>query len=176
MNIQECDICLNDFNKSVAVNNFKCTHVYCYECHETLKHNNHNSCPTCRADRIKDEINDNNKVNWIKEIGNFQIESVEVQIGGHIIDRPRSVQISTNGDMCNKIYHKVSLPNISVDYVYLDSEERKQFAQIGHEYLIEQLQYDGQDGYQNGKQNKKIKLNFNHPIKELTWAKKIKKL
>lgn len=58
--------------------------------------------------------------------------------------------------------------SILVDYVYLDSEERRRFAQVGHEYLIEQLQYTGaESAIQNAV---KVKLGFNHPTKELVWA------
>ena len=32
---------------------------------------------------------------------------------------------------------------VMVDYVYLDSEERRKFAQVGHEYLIEEVQHNG---------------------------------
>ena len=52
-----------------------------------------------------------------------------------------------------------------VDYIYLDTDERRRFAQVTHEYLIEQLQFTGDE-----KIDKKIKLNFNHPVKELIWA------
>ena len=52
------------------------------------------------------------------------------------------------------------------DYIYLDTEERRRFAQVSHEYLIEQLQY--QEEAQAASQ--KIKLNFNHPVKELVWT------
>ena len=27
------------------------------------------------------------------------------------------------------------------DYIFLDTDERRRFAQVSHEYLIEQLQY-----------------------------------
>jgi hypothetical protein len=57
-----------------------------------------------------------------------------------------------------------------VDYVYLDSEERRRFAQVGHEYLIEQLQFTGEESVQT--QTGKYKLDFNHPTKELVWAVK----
>ena len=56
-----------------------------------------------------------------------------------------------------------------VDYVYLDTDERRRFAQISHEYLIEQLQFTGDESVTNG-QDKKITLNFNHPCKELIWV------
>jgi hypothetical protein len=52
-----------------------------------------------------------------------------------------------------------------VDYIYLDTDERRKFAQSSHEYLIEQLQFTGKESA-----NTKIKLNFNHPIKELIWT------
>ena len=55
-----------------------------------------------------------------------------------------------------------------VDYIYLDSEERKRFAQASHEYLIEQLQYTGAEAVSGS--TGKYRLNFNHPCKELVWA------
>jgi len=51
------------------------------------------------------------------------------------------------------------------DYIYLDTDERRRFAQVSHEYLIEQLQYQNE-----GSANSKYKLNFNHPVKELVWT------
>ena len=64
----------------------------------------------------------------------------------------------------------VSISNTSllVNYIYLDSEERKRFAQASHEYLIEQLQFTGVETI-SGTSNK-VRLNFNHPVKELVWA------
>jgi hypothetical protein len=54
------------------------------------------------------------------------------------------------------------------DYIFLDTDERRRFAQLSHEYLIEQLQFTGQEAVQS-KDNIKPKLNFNHPCKELVW-------
>ena len=51
------------------------------------------------------------------------------------------------------------------DYIYLDTDERRRFAQQSHEYLIEQLQY--QNSSVSGSTNA-VELNFNHPVKELT--------
>jgi len=64
----------------------------------------------------------------------------------------------------------VSLGDTSmyVDYIYLDTDERRRFAQISHEYLIEQLQFTGDESLSGT--NNKIKLNFNHPVKELIWV------
>ena len=50
------------------------------------------------------------------------------------------------------------------DYIYLDTDERRRFAQVSHEYLIEQLQKESFGGSDSQK------LNFNHPVKELIWT------
>ena len=55
-----------------------------------------------------------------------------------------------------------------VDYIYLDTDERRRFAQVSHEYLIEQVQFTGDESLSTGSNN--IKLNFNHPVKELVWV------
>jgi hypothetical protein len=55
-----------------------------------------------------------------------------------------------------------------VDYVYLDTDERRRFAQASHEYLIEQLQYSGEMPVANT--TELIKMAFNHPVKEIIWT------
>ena len=55
------------------------------------------------------------------------------------------------------------------NYVYLDTEERRRFAQKGHEYLIEQVQHTGADSV-SSTSTKQVRLSFNHPIKELVWC------
>ena len=54
------------------------------------------------------------------------------------------------------------------DYIYLDTDERRRFAQVSHEYLIEQVQRN--TGITSNSGAKNIKLNFNHPVKELLWV------
>ena len=54
-----------------------------------------------------------------------------------------------------------------VDYIYLDTEERRRFAQMSHEYLIDQLQYQVET---TTGLSAKPRLTFNHPVKELVWA------
>jgi hypothetical protein len=56
------------------------------------------------------------------------------------------------------------------NYVYLDTEERRRFAQKGHEYLIEQLQHTGTDTLADAGSTKQIRLSYNHPVKELIWC------
>jgi hypothetical protein len=54
------------------------------------------------------------------------------------------------------------------DYIYLDTDERRRFAQVSHEYLIEQLQFSSYSGTQDASAT--LDLNFNHPVKELIWT------
>ena len=58
------------------------------------------------------------------------------------------------------------------NYVYLDTEERKMFAQKGHEYLIEQLQYTGAVALTAtpGTTTNFTRITYNHPVKELVWC------
>jgi hypothetical protein len=53
------------------------------------------------------------------------------------------------------------------DYIYLDTDERRRFAQVSHEYLIEQLQYENKT-ITSGSQSS-LDLNFNHPVKEIIF-------
>ncbi len=73
-------------------------------------------------------------------------------------------------------YHEVKLVfnwgsetatrKVMCDYIYLDTDERRRFAQVSHEYLIEQLQYSTTSAAATSS----IKLNLNHPVKELLWT------
>ena len=58
--------------------------------------------------------------------------------------------------------------SLYVDYVFLDTDERRRMAQNPHEYLIEQLQFTGDESI--GSSSNKVKLNFNHPCKELVFV------
>jgi len=65
--------------------------------------------------------------------------------------------------------------NVWGNYVYLDTEERRRFAQKGHEYLIEQVQHTGTDslnlsGTTQSGAGAQIRLSYNHPVKELIWC------
>ena len=75
-----------------------------------------------------------------------------------------------SGDVKVSAAYAQSLVSASlyVDYVYLDTDERRRMAQNPHEYLIEQLQYTGAESV--GSSSNKIRLNFNHPCKELVWV------
>ena len=58
----------------------------------------------------------------------------------------------------------ISDAKLLVNYLYLDTDERRRFAQVSHEYLIEQVQHTGAES------DTSIDMNFNHPVKALFWT------
>jgi len=64
----------------------------------------------------------------------------------------------------NTGFATLSGQNLWCDYVYLDTDERRRFAQVSHEYLIEQVQH------QTTAAALSSDLNFNHPVKEIIWT------
>lgn len=57
--------------------------------------------------------------------------------------------------------------NITANYVYLDTMERRVFAQQPHEYLITQVQYHGSESVPASTPTKQVQVHFNHPVLEL---------
>ena len=118
------------------------------------------------------------------------LKAMQCEIGTGGIDAVETIQIPLNFWFCRNPglalplialqYHEVKLkfkwgdvggagvtPELYCDYIYLDTDERRRFAQVSHEYLIEQLQ---RGTYTATNDNK---LNFNHPVKELIWVNTI---
>jgi hypothetical protein len=80
-----------------------------------------------------------------------------------------SLIATTGSQKVNAAYNQsLVAASLYVDYVFLDTDERRRMAQNPHEYLIEQLQFTGDESV--GSSSNKIKLNFNHPVKELIWV------
>ena len=201
---------------------------------------------------LKQDCNNNNHSYWINSIGHALIKSMEIKIGGLLIDKqygewleiwgeltqneekrvgyfemigktsdglstinrnkfkgPLQLYVPLNFWFCKNVglslplialqYHDVEIiietrdfnecyitnsgvklaPNNSylsmtllADYIFLDSEERKSFAQKEHEYLIEQVQHSTFNNFSPSSSNINIPINFNHPIKELIWILK----
>jgi hypothetical protein len=73
--------------------------------------------------------------------------------------------IVTNEALCfgNQIQYECN--RLFADYIYLDTDERRRFAQVSHEYLIEQVQHIN---FKNTGGD--LNLNFNHPVKEIIWT------
>ena len=71
-------------------------------------------------------------------------------------------------------YFSTSRFEVWANYVYLDTEERRRFAQKGHEYLIEQLQHTDADPVTvssgSSPTEQLVRLSYNHPVKELIWC------
>ena len=72
---------------------------------------------------------------------------------------------------CTQTIDQVNITDVTLygDYIYLDIEERRKFASVKHEYLIEQIQYSPLNSIPANASVANIPLNFNHPIKELIW-------
>jgi len=115
------------------------------------------------------------------------LKAMQCEIGTGDTDAVETIHIPLNFWFCRNPglalplialqYHEVKIkftwgdagiglnPEVWCDYIYLDTDERRRFAQVSHEYLIEQLQ---KETYTSGAGDKK--LNFNHPVKELVWV------
>lgn len=70
----------------------------------------------------------------------------------------------------------VTVPSLTnadllVEYIYLDVDERRKFAQSAHEYLIEQLQFTGAESF--SATNVNYRMNFNHPCKAFYWVSQL---
>ena len=66
---------------------------------------------------------------------------------------------------------------VFADYIYLDGDERQRFTQLPMEYLIEQVQFNGDEHYPGntnsnhaGTKLSRTSLNFINPVKELIWV------
>jgi hypothetical protein len=83
-------------------------------------------------------------------------------------DNAATVVSGNNLKVTNAYNQSLVAASLYVDYVFLDTDERRRMAQNPHEYLIEQLQFTGDESV--GSSSNKIKLNFNHPCKELVFV------
>ena len=79
-----------------------------------------------------------------------------------------SLNVQTNKKVDEAYKTSLAAASLYVDYIFLDTDERRRMAQNPHEYLIEQLQFTGDESV--GSSSNKIKLNLNHPCKELIWV------
>ena len=74
------------------------------------------------------------------------------------------VKVILNHTLTTAYGDNVTDNRLWVDYIYLDTDERRRFAQVSHEYLIEQVQ---EQILQTGDGDHTLR--FNHPVKELIW-------
>ena len=73
---------------------------------------------------------------------------------------------------CQETINTVGITDLQLwgDFIYLDVEERRKFASVKHEYLIEQVQISPPNAIPAAAPTANITLNFNHPIKEMFWV------
>jgi len=98
----------------------------------------------------------------------LQYHEVKINIE---FSKASSSEMTCGGGRCEKTpgTNAWNSAKLFVDYIYLDTDERRRFAQVSHEYLIEQLQYTGAETIPAASKSKSVRLNFNHPVKELIW-------
>jgi hypothetical protein len=99
----------------------------------------------------------------------LQYHEVKVRIELNTAGAGTSGKIMDNADATATPTVNISSGELLVDYVYLDTDERRRFAQVSHEYLIEQVQFTGAETVTVNSTNK-VDLHFNHPVKELVWV------
>ena len=104
----------------------------------------------------------------------LQYHEVRINIDLRPIDEVLWAASTLNGTdgasskVTNAYSQSLVAASLYVNYIFLDTDERRRMAQNPHEYLIEQLQFTGDESV--GSSSNKIKLNFNHPVKELIWV------
>ena len=82
-------------------------------------------------------------------------------------------EVRLDFDISNEFttYFNPNYFNVWANYIFLDTEERKMFAQKSHEYLIDQLQYTGAAPLVAAVTNQNLtRITYNHPVKELVWC------
>jgi len=103
----------------------------------------------------------------------LQYHDIKLQIELNPLDKlVNHTGASLSAAVTNSSSLSLGSTSVFVDYVYLDNEERKRFAQASHEYLFEQLQQSVESV--PGKTGK-FRLNLNHPVKELVWVNRSSK-
>jgi hypothetical protein len=98
----------------------------------------------------------------------LQYHEVKINIqfsSNYVYANPLNNQQYINSDNTTPSLSKVA---IFCDYIFLDTDERRRFAQVSHEYLIEQIQYSNILPVTPGPNQ--IEMHFNHPVKEIIWA------
>jgi len=95
--------------------------------------------------------------------------NLDIRPIGECLWAVRTLSGSTGSQSVSSAYQQsLVAASLYVDYVFLDTDERRKMAQNPHEYLFEQVQFTGDESV--GSSSNKIKLNFNHPVKELIWV------
>ena len=106
-------------------------------------------------------------------------DPASMTVAGTALDFSVGAAVSIN--TINTVSMAINNCCVFCDYIFLDTDERRRFAQVSHEYLIEQLQFSNNlkgptlsvsPGDNAGDQSAdgQVELRFNHPVKELIWV------
>lgn len=102
----------------------------------------------------------------------LQYESVKLNIEFRNLNELH--RENTFGDPANSYpipsYKKLGETVLWIDYIFLDVDERRRFSQSKHEYLIEQVQANGEEKIDADLVNVSINLKFTNPVKEIFWV------
>lgn len=119
-----------------------------------------------------------NPLNYLFTLGKENLSPCAFFSAGNVNNNPDPdsfvQQLLTNGFNEQNIFNEFVEGEwnqntfLLANYVYLDDDERRRFAQSSHEYLIHQVQRRIFTGVQQGITTKELDL-F-HPVKELIWA------
>jgi hypothetical protein len=119
---------------------------------------------------VKINIEFEEKNNLIDTSGNYSDKAFNMPAKNGTMITTGVLNSALNGVGSYASNFTLSDVSLWVDYIFLDTDERRRFAQLSHEYLIEQLQFTGSDNINgNSSTMKSIRMNFNHPCKELVW-------
>jgi hypothetical protein len=104
----------------------------------------------------------------------LQYHEVAIKFNTRDIRSLVNTNLNVSGSRINPIPQNIGIGScleLWADYIYLDTDERRRFAQVSHEYLIEQVQ-----SLENQPLRQSTNLNFNHPVKEIIWATRDKRV
>lgn len=126
--------------------------------------------------KINIELNEAKYYGMLSLVSEFSssVQSIATfKIGKNTTNTISTSEINSNPNASRKLLESFELTSLYLwaDYIYLDIDERRKFAQTSHEYLIEQLQYTGEETIiPTANAPYGINLHFNHTIKEIFWV------
>ena len=103
----------------------------------------------------------------VKEKNGLESKLVDHKLNTKVINIPTDgMELRVRATMKHDLI--VSTGKVYCEYIFLDTDERRRFAQVSHEYLIEQVQFSNTVTLDEG--SNEFELRFNHPCKELIWS------
>ena len=103
------------------------------------------------------------------EIESFNNCCYEGASGTTVGNIPYGQTTSLISPSSTKKSNKIKNASLWCDYIFLDTDERRRFAQLSHEYLIEQIQFN-EHSITVANKEQSVNIVMNHPVKELIWT------